>query len=506
MNHRRAVLRGLRGWLAGVGLLLATALFVDFTGTASHWFGWLAKVQLLPAILAMNVVVVAVLLGVTLLAGRLYCSVVCPLGVLQDVVSRSARWRRPNRFVPAQARPVLRYALAVVFLLAAALGAGSLCGLLDPYSAFGRIVSSFLGPVYASTNNGLASLAEQTGSFAFARVDVWAKSVATYAIAGATLGVVTYLAWQGGRSYCNTVCPVGTILGAFSRFSWLRLRIESDRCSACGACARACPAACIDCRTRQIDASRCVMCLDCLERCRTGALRFGGPGRSRPLPDGVAQQPPGGASRRRFVSGAAVWATALIARAEIRRFDGGLAVIADKVPPQRTAAIAPAGAVSRRDFERQCTGCLLCVTACPNQVLAPSRRVERLVQPELSFERGYCRPECTKCSEVCPSGAIHRVTRQEKAVTRIGQAAWIEARCIVNRDKVACDTCARHCPTGAIRMTPRAGGVRNAPRIPVIDPKRCTGCGACEYLCPSRPLSAIHVVGLERHDCIEVPA
>ena len=63
-----------------------TALFLDFTGTIHAWLGWTAKVQFLPALLAVNVGVVALLVLLTLLMGRVYCSVICPLGVFQDIV------------------------------------------------------------------------------------------------------------------------------------------------------------------------------------------------------------------------------------------------------------------------------------------------------------------------------------------------------------------------------------------------------------------------------------
>ena len=117
------------------------------------------------------------------------------------------------------------------------------------------------------------------------------------------------------------------------------------------------------------------------------------------------------------------------------------------------------------------------------------------MQPELSYERGYCRPECTRCSEVCPAGAIKPITKEEKASMQVGHAVWIRKNCVVITDGVHCGNCERHCPTGAIQMVPSDESNPRSHKIPVINTERCIGCGACENLCPARPYSAIYVEG-----------
>lgn len=151
---------------------------------------------------------------------------------------------------------------------------------------------------------------------------------------------------------------------------------------------------------------------------------------------------------------------------------------------------------------RHCTACQLCVSACPNQVLRPSADLRKLMQPEMSYERGYCRPECTKCSEVCPTGAIRPIIKVDKSSVQIGHAVWVKKNCIPLTDGVQCGNCARHCPTGAIQMVPSIPEDKDSPKIPVINVERCIGCGACENLCPARPFSAIYVEGHERHRII----
>lgn len=204
-------------------------------------------------------------------------------------------------------------------------------------------------------------------------------------------------------------------------------------------------------------------------------------------------------SRRRFLTVSGLFATSLLLRAQERRGDGGLAAILPKSAPDRATPIKPPGSRGVKEFSRHCTACQLCVAACPNHVLRPSKAAKTRMQPEMAFDRGYCRPECTRCSQVCPTGAIRRITPADKSAIQIGHAVLSPALCIVNRDKVNCNNCARHCPTGAIHMVPRDAGNPASPRIPVIDTERCIGCGACEFLCPSRPRSALHVEGHERH-------
>jgi formate hydrogenlyase subunit 6/NADH:ubiquinone oxidoreductase subunit I len=182
--------------------------------------------------------------------------------------------------------------------------------------------------------------------------------------------------------------------------------------------------------------------------------------------------------------------------------DGGLTELEDKKIPNRATPLAPAGAQGLRNLANHCTACQLCISVCPNQVLRPSHNLAKLMKPEMSFERGYCRPECVKCSQVCPTAAIHRITKEEKTAVQIGHAVWSKANCVVIRDKVTCKNCERHCPTGAIQLIPQDAANPDSLKIPAIDVERCIGCGACEHLCPSRPLSAIHIEGHERHRII----
>ena len=193
-----------------------------------------------------------------------------------------------------------------------------------------------------------------------------------------------------------------------------------------------------------------------------------------------------------------VVASAALAQAKIK-VDGGLAEIEDKKAPRRQTPVTPPGSISAFNMNRHCTACQLCVSACPNHVLRPSSDPMHLMQPVLSFERGYCRPECTHCSQVCPTGAIKPVTKEEKTAIHIGHAVWIEANCIPVSKGDVCTACSRHCPTGAIQLVDYTTKDGRDVHVPAIDNERCIGCGECEYLCPARPFSAIYVEGNLMH-------
>lgn len=491
------MLRKIRVILALVVFTLITLLFLDVSGTLHRYLSWLAMIQFMPAVLAFNFGVIVVLVVLTLVFGRIYCSVICPLGILQDIVSHLHSRRKKNRFRYSPERRLLRYSFLVLFVAAFVAGLGSVVALLSPYSSYGRIATNLLQPLWTWGNNLLATVAAHIDSYAFYTIDVWMKSLPTFVIALVSFVVIAYLAWRGGRTYCNIVCPVGTILSFVARFSFLKVRIDETKCNRCGLCARNCKASCIDAKHHTVDYSRCVVCGDCIGKCRQKAITFG-----RVASKHAGEMPPQtsiDSARRSFLLGTALaTATTLIAQ-EKKKVDGGLAEIEDKTAPERNTPITPPGSLSAQNMAKRCTACQLCVSECPNGVLRPSANLLNLMQPTMSYERGYCRPECTRCSEVCPTGAIQKISREEKSAIHIGHAVWVRKNCIPLTDGVACGNCARHCPTGAILMVSSNPKNPDAPLIPAVNTAACIGCGACENLCPARPFSAIYVEGNEEH-------
>ena len=553
------MLRKIRITLAALFFLGVTLLFLDFTGTVHTWLGWMAKIQFLPAVLAANVLVIAGLAILTLLFGRVYCSVICPLGVMQDIISwLRGRLKKKNRFRfgYSSANNWMRYGMLAMFIVAMIAGVHSLVALLAPYSAYGRIASNLLSPVYQWGNNILAGWAERADSYRFYEVEIWIKSMPVLIIAISTFIIIFILAWTKGRTWCNTVCPVGTTLGFLSRFSLFAPVINTDKCNKCGLCGKACKSSCINTKEHKIDYSRCVACMDCIDNCKHGAIRFDYRYRSLDklgmtegtvgateervgATEGTVGMTEGtvgateerveategrvgatkgrvGAtnchfdrakrvekspdqSRRAFLSTSIMVAAAASLKAQEMKVDGGLTDIDYAKAPCRKTPIVPAGAKSLKNFNNHCTGCQLCVSVCPNQVLRPSSDLETLMQPEMSFERGYCRPECNKCSQVCPAGAIKPVTKEEKSSIQIGHAVVNPKLCVMVTDGVKCFHCLRHCPTKAIGYARLNPDDKNSPIVPTVNEEKCIGCGACENLCPARPLAAIHVEGHEVH-------
>ena len=446
MNKSLKVIRII---LAALMLLGITALLLDTTGVLRHWLGWMPKVQLLPAMMALNVAVVVAILLVTLVIGRFYCAVVCPLGIFQDLFvwahklifgkKRPYRYRKPANW--------LRYTVLALFVLAMLVGMNSIAVLIAPYSAYARMVTG----LHAS---GLAQ---------------W--------VAIATLAVIGLMSFTMGRLWCNTICPVGSLLGLLAKHRLFGIRIDAAKCVGCRKCEHGCKAMCIDIDNKTVDHSRCVDCWNCLAQCPVGAISLGGkqPAEStKPVDD----------SRRKFVAGTVAVGAAMAVQAQEQKLDGGLAALMDKQVPQRKTPLKPFGSQSIKNFGTRCTACQLCVSQCPEKVLRPSAKLESLMQPELNYTDGYCRMACTRCSEVCPAGAIQPISKEEKTAISIGCAVVLKDNCI------RCGTCARHCPSAAISMVDGK---------PAVNEARCLGCGACEYYCPARPMTAIYVEGREIH-------
>ncbi|MDO5486882.1 MAG: 4Fe-4S binding protein [Rikenellaceae bacterium] len=489
------MLRKVRIAAAAVCFALITLLFLDFTGTLHAWFGWLAKVQLLPAVLALNVGVIVFLVALTLIFGRIYCSVICPLGVMQDLISWFGDKAKKNRFSYSPAKSWLRYGVLALFVVALVAGFASIALLIAPYSAYGRIAQNLLAPLWGWGNNLLAYFAERVDSYTFYSTEVWIRNFATLGVAAVTLVVLAVLAWRNGRTYCNTICPVGTVLGFLSRFSLLKPVIDTEKCINCNICSKNCKAACIDIPNHKIDYSRCVTCMNCIEKCPKKAISYV----MRPAAQKAATaEVKVDTARRNFLIGAGLVAAEAV-RAQEMRGDGGYAVLVDKQAPDRENPITPPGSKSLRNLTAHCTGCQLCVAACPTQILRPSSDLKMFMQPTISYENGYCRPECNKCSTVCPTGAINLISVAEKSSVQIGHAVWVKKNCIVVTDDKDCGNCERHCPTKAITMVPLDPSNPKSRKIPTVNESLCIGCGACEHLCPSRPFSAIYVKGYQSH-------
>jgi ferredoxin len=491
----RRLLKPLRLLLGLLVLAGFVAAFTDFRGLVPDAVArGLAALQFTPALLVLLAggaagLVLLGLLVLTLLFGRVYCSVLCPLGLLQDAGARVLRWR-PGR------RPLLPYApehrrwrygiLALVVVLAVLAGRNLAVAWSDPYSHFGRIFSGLVRPLVVAGNNRLVGWVPDPGGRLFRVPPAWPGPGLAVPAALTLLLVAGLAAWRG-RLYCNTLCPVGTVLGLLSRYAAFRLEVDRAACTRCARCLRECKAQCLDLRAGVIDASRCVACYNCIPACPEHGIRHRFAWRRRPAPPPVPAGVPD-PERRALLGGVLLLAPAALLRP------------AEPAGPAEAARppVTPPGARGRTEFLDRCTACQLCVSACPTQVLQPAfleYGPAGLARPRLDFRRAFCNFDCRRCGEVCPTGAIAPLALADKHVTSVGTARFEQKDCIVDRDGTDCAACSEHCPTKAVDTVP----FRTNLRLPQVREELCIGCGACEYACPAQPRKAIVVTARDRH-------
>lgn len=512
---RKNTLKTVRDIIACSVFIMAVLLFMNWGDLFAKAFGFIAKAQLWPAVMAVNVGVLVLLVVLTMLFGRIYCSVLCPWGLLQDGIRRSdiavrrvfkkaggsKRRLGPIVKLSSRARNWIRYSILAVYLSLIAFGLGSIAYLIEPYSNFGVLMAVIKGRAL----------------------------LPVIIVAIVTLAVLVSFVALGGRIWCNTVCPVGALLGLLSRKSLFRPVISSEKCVSCGLCAKECRASCIDLKNHSVDMSSCVMCLDCLDVCNKGAIKYGwgfagkssGHGSkeitdvSKDTTDSMNNEPTPSMSRRAFLGATAIGVGAL---AKAQMHHNHLDVLQERVAPQRMTPLVPAGAKSLKNFYDHCIGCQLCISVCPNKVLRPIVEFNNFMKPTMSYESGFCDPECRLCSTVCPTGAISKLASGEKYSISIGQAEYSPFACLINTEGIHCGRCARACPVGAISMEVTSdlwgdssfgdstfstsaesdSSVETLP-VPHVNTDRCIGCGRCEFVCPARPQSAIYVEGHSEH-------
>lgn len=480
-----------------------------------------AKGEFLPALLhsfhhpaVLAVAAAAGILVLTWLFGRFYCSFCCPLGVLQDIAGRLGRilsfgklryrcsrnWRR------------FRYLFAIALFALAAGGLVIPIGFFDPFTLFGRNANSLGQPALVELFNYLYTECNWESVMPMepkppVPLGVWLPP-ALFLIA-----ILAAAFWRG-RIFCNLLCPVGALLGAVSRKARFPLSLSPDICVRCGKCAKVCKAGCIDVRNGKLDFERCVLCMNCLNACNFGAIRFGcrpsGPGSSESIP--AAEETNGkksestpekvDTSRRGFLlTAGAVAAGGALLGAGARKAAFSPSETGAGTPPP----VMPPGAGNREEFFSRCTGCQLCVANCIGRTLKPARfeyGLGGIGQPRLSFENGRCEFNCHACSSVCPTGALKDIGLAAKQRCRIGTVHYFRERCVVVTNHSSCGACAEHCPTGALQMVSYEGHLT----IPKVIPELCIGCGSCEYICPVLPVKAVVIYGSRVQDVAADPA
>lgn len=493
------MLRKIRIGVSITFITIITLYFLDFRELLPQSLHILAHIQFIPALLALNIIILTSLVLLTFMFGRVYCSSICPMGVYQDVVAWfSKKAKRKKRYTYSPAKTVWRWATLTIVFIAFLFGFTFLLGLLDPYGAYGRIVTHLFRPAYLAGNNLLETIFIQFNNYTFFRVGIYMLSVASTAIALVTLLGIGFLAWRNGRTYCNTLCPVGTVLGSISRFSLFKVQFDNEKCNSCGLCTMKCKASCINSKERKVDYSRCINCFNCIEACKRDAMHYKPIWSKQTSEKAATATVEVNQSKRRFLS--TTFTTSVAATSLLAQATTGMSL---KQEVKRKQPIAPPGVQNIDRLLQKCISCHLCVAKCPSHVIKPALfeyGLGGIMQPKLYFDHGFCNYDCTICGDVCPTGAILPLTKEEKHHTQMGQVNFIIENCIVFYDETSCGACSEHCPTQAVSMIPYKGTLT----IPHIEPSICVGCGGCEYVCPAIPFKAIYVEGLKEQQTIEL--
>jgi MauM/NapG family ferredoxin protein len=439
---------------------------------------------------------------VTLALGRVFCGFVCPFGSIHHAIGavkpalKGEGMLQANRKTPGQR---FKYFILIFMLLGCLLGL-NLTGLLDPiamlYRSLALAVIPGLGAGLRSFFDALAgsdikilNLLSYAGEVLVAPVFGYtSQSYQTAWLIGLIFLVLLFLNRVRPRFWCRILCPLGALLGIFSRFSILKLEKYPEKCTDCNLCTRHCQGAASPKPNQQWESAECLVCFNCFNVCPEDALafRFTWPLKMNPQPD---------IGKRALMGG-------LLAGVSIPlfgRLDGKL----DKTSDPRL--IRPPGALVEQNFLELCQRCGLCMKACPTNVINPTVMEAGMAgfwTPHLIMTQGYCEYTCTLCGSVCPTGAIRAITAKEKIEQpiKIGSAYIDRGRCLPWSANAACIVCQEVCPTSPKAIFLKADIVIASDekeldvQLPFVDLKRCVGCGICENKCPVRGLPAIRII------------
>ena len=358
-------------------------------------------------------VLLLIIAGITFLCGRIYCSLICPFGILQEITGRVKAGFIKNKNTKQVNFPLKYFVSAILWGIFLG-GSAIAVRYLDPYTVFGSACS------------------------------ISAAGLIVLAVVIATVIVKN-------RIFCTNLCPVGTVLGLISKISLAKIYITKDSCVSCGQCERNCPSGCINSKEKTVDNETCIKCLKCLDVCPKGGIKYGFAPKKE-VKFNIER-------RRLLIAGTAFALFSAMIKAGIE--------LKDKVTEKLKDVILPSGAENKERFFNKCLNCNLCVENCPAKIIQKADREYGAVH--IDYTKSACKFDCRKCSEVCPSGAIKKLSLEEKQKTRIGMA-------MINEDKCSqCGLCVQACPVHAI--------IKENGKPPVLNALKCIGCGACKQAC-----------------------
>jgi len=451
-----------------------------------------------------------VVLCLALLLGRFFCGWVCPFGTLHHMVG-SVRPRHRGRAKVERNRwkswqSTKFYVLFGMLVVAAFTSV--LAGILDPICLLIRSMSVSVLPAFeygiraglavlgSSEVPGMHSLSEfGYGLFRRTALAFTQPYYRTSYLTGALFLVALFLNRIVPRFWCRAICPLGALFGLTSRVAIFGLEKYNERCTRCARCLADCQGACEPQGYVRWKAAECHLCFNCQAECPEGALRF------RFFPRRATVQEAPDLNRRRLLAGVAVGAVTV----PLLRSSSGLQV------DYPSRLIRPPGSLEEKEFLKRCIRCGECMKVCPNNAIQPTlfeAGLEGIWSPTLVPRIGYCEHTCVLCGYVCPTGAIRRLTEEQKVgkegrlLVKIGTAFFDRGRCLPWAMNRPCIVCEEFCP-----VSPKAiwteetevigrDGKPIALKRPHVDPKRCNGCGVCEHVCPVQDRPAIYVTNV----------
>jgi len=444
------------------------------------------------------------LLGVTLVFGRVFCNWMCPYGTLHQFIGWLFNIRKhPDRWKSNRYKTIyfLKYTLLTVFLIMAAFGALQI-GLLDPICLMYRTTATAFAPASDMLVGILGNNAGWLGLDPTLLEPLQFAPGVGHRVFVGSFWIGLFLASLVGmnlvipRFFCRVLCPLGALLGVLSRYSLFRINRDVHKCTDCNLCLTRCEGASDP--QGELRLSECFACMNCIDDCPEDALSYTMLGLDK------KQVVPGPSlSRRRLVFSAAagVLGYPLLKNNGVNNDENYSPLL-----------IRPPGSVEESDFLQKCIKCDQCINACPTNVLQPATfkeaGFEGLWTPVMNFNLGHCQLKCTLCSEVCPTGAIRKTTVEEKlgkgAYTDVGPislgtAFFDKGRCLPHAMEIPCVVCEEVCPTSPKAIQTVDEEVKNVfgeivvLNKPFVVPDLCIGCGICQTECPVTDSRAVYV-------------
>jgi polyferredoxin len=497
-------------WLPADFMLRLDPLTAGSTAIASRDFAGLWP-TFIPA---------AILVAMTFVLGRFFCSWVCPLGTTLDFWDRILRRKRRGDSRQridrtGRLRNFKYYVLA--FFLVAALFSIQAAWLMDPLPIATRsygvaiypyatyLAKAVLGPLWAVP--GINRVSEPIYAFLkdhvfFPNPDLGYQTItALHHMTFLVFAAILAFSLLTPRFWCRYLCPLGALLGLISKASVLRWKVNKEKCTECNLCVRECKAAAIRDRAAGYFAEECVECMNCIDVCPENAVSFGlaSPAKSRGEDKQTARRGLD-LSRRRLLQ-ASILAGVTVPFLKLK--------VTDRDP--NPWLVRPPGSLPEEEFLDRCIRCGECMKVCPTNALHPSlfqAGLEGIGTPMLVASLGYCDYECNACSQVCPTGAIRPVPLAEKKQLKIGTAYFNKNKCYPWNENLDCLVCEEHCPTPekSIKFWDVEVYEQETNRLitvkrPYVVTETCIGCGICETKCPLRDEPGVRVTarGEARH-------